>query len=166
LAANLASQILSLPPENFEQAAVLFKKIEELKTFGTAEITYQVALDYTAKINQYSVLASSEDFYKLASDELAQIISLQPNQSKYQVALAWLDLYFSGQDSQRIEKALVLGEEIRQLAPIKKDAYLILVAGYSLKGDKTSGEKTVVQAKNIDSKLGEEVFKYWQTLNQ
>ncbi|PIY75126.1 MAG: hypothetical protein COY85_01180, partial [Candidatus Portnoybacteria bacterium CG_4_10_14_0_8_um_filter_40_50] len=56
------------------------------------------------------------------------------------------------------------GEKIKALAPIKKDAYLILVAAYSLNNEKQKAENEIVQAKQIDAALGKQVEEYYNNI--
>jgi O-antigen ligase len=165
-AAVLGSKILSLPAEKFQEAAPLLQKALDLETFGLPEIVYQTSLDYIEKINSQSALAQNENFYKLSSEELTKIIAREPSQTRYRVALAWLNLYFSGRFPQRVDAALALGEEIKKMSPIKKDAYFILAAVFSLKNDLVAGEALVAEAQTVNELLGKEVQSYWQNLNQ
>ena len=164
LSANYANQILSLPASDAAQAAVLLKDALALNSFASPEIAYQAAIDYTEKINQNSVLTQNEEFYNIAADELARVIGRSPNQPRSYIALAWLDLYFSGRHSERINEAIDLGNKIIKLSPIKKDAYLILVAGDALSNQPQKAEEIISQASAIDVKMGKEVRAYLERL--
>ncbi|MBU2265015.1 O-antigen ligase family protein, partial [Patescibacteria group bacterium] len=164
LAAYRANQILSLPLENVAQAAPLLKDALSFNTFASPEIAYQAAIDYIDKISQNPVLAQDEEFYNAAAGELAKIIERSPNRTRNYIALAWLDLYFSSQDSSRINEAINLGNKIKELSPNKKDAYLILVAGYALSGQADKAQEVISWALVIDGKMGEEVKAYWEKI--
>ena len=164
LAARWANQILSLPPEEYEQINPLLEKTLALKTYASSEIVYQIALDYLEKINQAPQLTRNEEFYRLASGDLKKSISRSPQQSKNYIALAWLDLYFSGAEQDRLNEAIVLGQKVKELSPNKKDAYLILTAGYSLGGQKEKAMQVVEEARKIDKGMGEEVKDYWEKI--
>lgn len=164
MAANYAHQILSLPPAKAAPAGPLLKGALVLDTFASPEVAYQASLDYIDKINQNPVLAKNEEFYNIASIELARIISRSPNQPGNYLALAWLDLYFSGAVPQRMSDAIDLGNKAKELSPNKKDAYLILAAAYALSGQNDEAQKIISQAEKIDGKMGEEVKKYWESL--
>jgi len=164
LVANYASQILSLPANEATQVTLLLKNVILLNSFALPEITYQVTLDYIDKISQNPALAQNEEFYNVASTELSKIIAHSPNQFKNYIALSWLNLYFSGQDKTRIDQSLQLAQKVRELSPNKKDAYLLLVAGYSLSGQPQKALQVVDQAIAIDAKMGEEVKAYFERL--
>jgi len=164
LAASYASEVLSLPASEATQAAPLLKNILALNSFASPEITYQVTLDYVDKISQNPALAQNEEFYSVASVELLKIITRSPNQFKNYIALSWLDLYFSSQDKARIDQSLQLAQKVRALSPNKKDAYLLLVAGYSLSNQPQKALQAVDQALAIDAKMGEEVREYYEKL--
>ncbi|MBU2037140.1 hypothetical protein KJ866_03035, partial [Patescibacteria group bacterium] len=133
-------------------------------TFASPEIAYQAAIDYIDKISQNPALAQNEEFYNAAAGELAKIIEQSPNRARNYVALAWLNLYFSSQDSSRINEAINLGNKIKELSPNKKDAYLILVAGYALSGQADKAQEVISWALVIDGKMGEEVKAYWEKI--
>jgi O-antigen ligase len=165
LASNLANQILSLPPENFQQATPILNEALALKTFASDEIIYQTTLDYLDKINSAPQLAQKENFYKTASEQLTKIIERSPSQPRNYIALAWLDLYFAQAEPERVFEAIQLAEKIRVLSPTKKDAYMILVAAYALQeGGQQKAAEVVKQAKAVDIEMGEEVGKYWEKL--
>ena len=163
-ASFLANQILSLNSQNYNQAEPLLKEALDLKTFASDEIVYQTALDYLDKIQSAPQLTENENFYKLVSSYLTQTINRSPAQARNYVALAWLNLYFSSQNPERINSAIAQGEKIKALAPIKKDAYLILVAAYSLNNEKQKAENEIVQAKQIDAALGKQVEEYYNNI--
>ncbi|MEK7160467.1 MAG: hypothetical protein AAB724_00405, partial [Patescibacteria group bacterium] len=164
LAANYANQILSLPASSAAQAGPLLKDALALNTFASPEVAYQATLDYIDKISQNPALAQNKEFYNVAASELLKIIERSPNRARNYIALAWLDLYFSGQNPPRIIEAINLGDRIKDLSPNKKDAYLILVAGYSLSSQPQKALEIVSQAERIDGKMGEEVREYWEKL--
>ena len=164
LAAYRANQILSLPAENAALEAPLLKDALDLGAFGSAEIAYQASLDYIDKINQNPALAQNEDFYNIAAAALAKGIKRSPDQAGNYLALAWLDLYFSTQDRGRMSMAIDLGNRAKELRPNKKDAYLVLAAGYSLSGQQAKAQEIISQAQKIDGKMGEEVRRYWEQI--
>lgn len=164
LAANLANQILSLSASEAVSAGPLLKDALALDTFASPEVAYQAAIDYVDKINQEAALAQNEGFYDIASAELMKIISRSPQQPRNYLALAWLDLYFSGSAPRRMNDAIGLGDKAKELSPNKKDAYLILVAGYALSGQNDKAQEIISQALAIDGKMGEEVKQYWESL--
>ena len=164
LSANYANQILSLPANEATQATPLLKNALALNSFASPEVTYQVTLDYIEKISQNPALAQNEEFYSLAAAELLKIIARSPNQSRNYVALSWLDLYFSGQQSTRLNESINLAQKVRQLSPNKKDAHLLLVAGYALSNQPQKANEIVDQALAIDAKMGEEVRGYYEKL--
>ena len=164
LAAYRANQILSLPASEAAQAGPLLASALALNTFASPEVAYQAALDYIDKINQSPALAQNEEFYNVAATELEKSIGRSPGQARKYLALAWLDLYFSGQASNRIGEAVGLGTRAKELSPNKKDAYLVLVAAYALSGQGDRARETVGQAEAIDAKMGETVKKYWESL--
>ena len=163
-AAYLANQILSLPAADAAQAVPLLKDALDLNTFASSEIAYQAAVDYIDKIAQEPALAQNEEFYSAASNALIKIIKNSPSQSRNYIALAWLDLYFSGKNPQRINEALNLGDKILALSPAKKDAFLILVAGYALSNQSQKAEEIILRAQAVDGKMGEEVKAYYDKL--
>ncbi len=134
LAANYANQILSLSPVDAEQSTRLLRDALALKTFASPEVAYQAVIDYINKINQNPALAQSENFYGLAASELSAIIVRSPGQVKNYLALAWLNLYFSGQNPTRLNDAAALGKEAIRLSPNRQDPYTVLVASYALAG--------------------------------
>jgi len=164
LAARYANQILSLPASEASAAASMLKNVTALNSFASPEITYQVTLDYVDKINQNPALAQNEEFYSVASGELLKIITRSPDQFKNYIALSWLSLYFSGQEKTRVTESLELAQKVRALSPNKKDAYLLLVAGYSLSNQPQKALQAVDQALAIDAKMGEEVKGYYDKL--
>ena len=164
LAANYASQLLSLPVSEASEMTSRLKTILSLDTFASSEITYQVTLNYIEKISQDPALAQDEEFYSVASTELSRIIERSPNQPRNYIALSWLDLYFSGQQKTRIDQSLQLAQKVQKLSPNKKDAYLLLVAGYSLSSQLQKAAQAVDQALAIDGKMGEEVRGYYNKL--
>jgi hypothetical protein len=164
LAANYTNQILLLPASEAMQAAPLLNDALALNSFASPEITYQVVMDYLEKINQNPTLAQNEEFFNLADKELSMVIERSPNQSRNYVALSWLSLYFSGQEQARFEKSLQLAQKIRELSPTKKDAYLLLVAGYSLSSQPQKAAQIVDQSIAIDAKMGEEIKAYLERL--
>jgi len=164
LAANYANQILSLPANEAVKAGPLLQNILALNSFASGEIIYQTTLDYIEKISQNPALAQNEEFYNITSEKLSKIIERSPNQYKNYIALSWLDLYFSGQAGTRIEQSLQLAQKVRELSPNKKDAYLLLVAGYSLSAQPQKVAQVVDQATAIDGKMGEEVRDYFNKL--
>ncbi len=164
LAANYTNQILSLPASEAVQVAPLLKNVIALNSFASPEITYQVVLDYIDKIGQNPALAQNEEFYNVASGELSKIIERSPSQSRNYVALSWLNLYFSGQAKARIEQSWPLAQKVRELSPSKKDAYLLLVAGYALSNQPQKALEVVDQALVVDAKMGEEVKAYLERL--
>ena len=163
-AAYLANQILSLPAADAAQAVPLLKDALDLNTFASPEIAYQAAVDYSDKIAQEPALAQNEEFYGAASSALIKIIKNSPSQSRNYIALAWLDLYFSGKNPQRINEALSLGDKILALSPAKKDAFLILVAGYALSNQSQKAQEIILRAEVVDGKMGEEVREYYAKL--
>ncbi|OGZ40980.1 MAG: hypothetical protein A3B04_03340 [Candidatus Portnoybacteria bacterium RIFCSPLOWO2_02_FULL_39_11] len=163
-AGYLANQILSLPPSDAAQGTPLFKDALNLNTFASPEIAYQVAIDYIDKIAQEPALAQNEEFYTIVSTQLLGTIERSPEQSRNYIALAWLNLYFSGKDRQRINKALDLGDKILTLSPIKKDGYLILAAGYALSNQPAKAREVISQVGKIDVKMGEEIKNYYEKL--
>jgi len=165
-ASFLASQILSLRPEDQGQRDLLFGDALSKQTFAFGEIAYQVTFDYLSKINSDPRLTQNENFYKLASGGLEKNINRSPLQSRNYVALAWLDLYFSDEHRERIENAIGLAQKLRILSPAKKDAYLLLVAAYSVSNNNQEAQKILEQAQKIDVELGSEVRQYWESLNK
>jgi len=165
-ASFLGNQILSLDSQNYNQAEPLLKNALNLKTFASDEIVYQTALDYLDKIQSAPQLTDNENFYKLVSSYLTQTIKRSPAQARNYVALAWMNLYFSSNNPERISSAIKQAEKIKTLAPIKKDAYLILVAAYSLNNEKQKAENEIAQAQKIDSGLGKQVEEYYNNLNK
>lgn len=164
LAANYANRLLSLPAASAAPSAGLLKEVLNLNSFASAEITYQVVLDYIDKISQNPALAQDETFYDEAVKILKLSIERSPGRVRNYIALAWLNLYFSGQGQARISEALALGEKIKDLAPNKKDSYIILVAGEALAGQGDKAQEIIMQAAAIDSKMGEEVKLYYEQL--
>ena len=162
LAASYANQILSLPASEFVQETQLLQNALALNTFASPEIAYQVAIDYIDKIAQEPALAQNEEFYTIVSTQLLGTIERSPEQSRNYIALAWLNLYFSGKDRQRINKALDLGDKILTLSPIKKDGYLILAAGYALSNQPAKAREVISQVGKIDVKMGEEIKNYYE----
>ncbi|KKS26442.1 MAG: hypothetical protein UU87_C0002G0121 [Parcubacteria group bacterium GW2011_GWA2_42_11] len=164
-ASYLANQTLILPPEALGETGLInLTKILALKTFASPEIIYQITLDYLDKINQAPQLTQDENFYKILSDGLAANISRSPSQPKNYIALAWLNLYFSSRNNERINSAINLGRQAKILSPAKKDAYLILVAGYSMSGQPGLALEIVSQAEIIDGKIGKDVREYWEKI--
>lgn len=164
LAAACANRILSLPALEAAAAAPALADTLALNTFASPEIVYQVALDYIDKISQNPALAGNEEFYGAAAGGLAKTIERSPEQARNYIALAWLDLYFSGQQPARVSEALSLGERARQLSPARQDAYLVLVAGYILGGQTDKAWTIVSQALAVDGRMGETVRQYWESL--
>jgi len=164
LAARYANRLLSLPAVQASQTTELFKDALALDSFASVEISYQVVLDYIAKIGQRPELAKDEEFYQVAAGALKKNIARQPEQSKNYVALAWLDLYFSGQDKLRLAESLELAQKVRELSPNKKESYSLLVAGYVLSGQPQKAQQAVDLARAIDAKIGEEVKAYLERL--
>ena len=164
LASYRANQILSLSPAGATKASQLLASALALKTFASPEIVYQTSIDYLTKIDQAPSLAESDDFYKVAVAELKKVIARSPSQARNYVALAWLDLYFSNQYPSGLDEAISLANKIKELSPTKKDAYLILVADYALRGDKQLGERVVIEAQQISPIIGEDVRKYWEKI--
>jgi len=165
-ASFLGNQILSLDSQNYNQAEPLIKNALNLKTFASDEIIYQTVLDYLDKIQSAPQLTENEIFYKLVSSYLTQTINRSPAQARNYVALAWMNLYFSSNNPERINSAIEEAKKIKTLSPIKKDAYLILVAAYSLKNEKQKAQDEITQAKKIDSGLGKQVEEYYNNLNK
>jgi O-antigen ligase len=165
-ASFIGNQILSLDAQNYRQAEPLLKKAVELNTFGSDEIVYQTALDYLEKIQSSPQLTEDENFYKLVSSYLARTIERSPAQSRNYVALAWMNLYFSNKNPDRINLAIEEAQKIKALSPIKKDSYLILVAAFSLNNEKQKAENEIAQAQQIDPALGQQVEDYYNNLNK
>ncbi|MBU4143024.1 hypothetical protein KJ590_03430, partial [Patescibacteria group bacterium] len=173
-ASYLANQILSLPPADAArfaeasarraQSAPLLKDALALNSFASEEIVYQAALDYIIKINQQPALAQNEEFYNIAASELSKIIERSPNRARNYIVLAWLNLYFSNQHSDRINESIILAGKTLELSPNKKDAYLILAAGYALSNQPLPAQEIILRASAIDGKMGEEVRAYWEKL--
>ncbi|HRY52405.1 MAG TPA: O-antigen ligase family protein [Candidatus Portnoybacteria bacterium] len=164
LAASYANQILSLPASEAEGAAPLLGSVIALKTFALPEIAYQATLDYIDKIGQNPTLAQNEKFYGIASSALNELVTRFPGRVKNYIALSWLDLYFSGFNSQRVEEAISLGDKIKEMSPNKKDAYFVLVASYALIVQPQKAQEVISQAEKIDAKIGEEVKNYYDKL--
>lgn len=164
LAAYRASQAMSLSLDKTAQAAPLLSDALNLNTFASPEIAYQIAIDYINRIGQSPNLAQDDNFYQIASDGLSKIIERSPGRARNYIALAWLDLYFSGSNSQRINDAVDLGVKARDLNPTRKDAYLVLVAAYSLSSQPEKAQSIISQALGIDGKMGEAVAKYYNQL--
>ncbi len=118
------------------------------------------------KIQSAPQLTENENFYKLVSPYLTQTIKRSPAQARNYVALAWMNLYFSSNNPERINSAIEEAEKIKTLNPIKKDAYLILVAAYSLKNEKQKAQDEIAQAQKIDSGLAKQVEEYYNNLNK
>lgn len=164
LASFKTNQILSSDPQNFEETNSSLEKILFLKTFASGELVYQINLDYLAKINSVPHLTQNEKFYKLTSSELSENINRYPWRLRNYIALGWLNLYFYGSDPEKIKETENLAQKARELAPAKKDAYFVLLAAYSLNGEKEKAEKLIEEIKKKDMLLGEEISQYWQSL--
>ncbi|MBU3901231.1 hypothetical protein KKF25_01150 [Patescibacteria group bacterium] len=164
LAVYRGHQILSLPVAQAQAAASLLKDALALNSFASPEIAYQAAIEYTEKINQNPALAQNEEFYNIAASELSKIIERSPNRARNYIALAWLNLYFSNQHPDRINESISLAGQIIELSPTKKDAYLILAAGYALSNQPLPAQEIILRASAIDGKMGEEVRGYYGKL--
>ncbi len=160
-ASHLASQALSLAPENWQKVEPILKQALSLNTFASPEIVYQTTLDYLAKADAAPQLTQNENFYTVAAGELQRIIEHSGVQSRNYVALAWLELYFSDRHRERIESAIVLAQKARELAPVRKDAYLILVAAYSVSNQADKALTVVQETEKISPDLGQAVREYW-----
>ncbi len=165
-ASKLGSRILSLPPEEAGQAAPLLEKVIALETFAAPEIIYQATIDYLAKARELPELTENENFYRLMSSRLASFIEKSPEQVRYRVALAWLNLYFSDADSFRADQAIEQANEIKKFSPAKKDSYQILVAAYFIKGDSRKIEEQIKEARQLSPVLGKDVEEFWQGLSK
>ncbi len=166
LAGYRANQILSLPAKEAQQATPLLKDALALNSFGSPEIAYQVTIDYIDKVGQNLALTQNEEFYDVAANELAQIIFHSPAQPRNYIALAWLNLYFSDKNPSRIDESISLGNKIMTLSPAKKDAYLILVAAYSLSSQPAKAQQIISKASLIDKNMGEKIKNYYDKLNK
>ncbi|TSC52901.1 MAG: hypothetical protein LiPW39_510 [Parcubacteria group bacterium LiPW_39] len=166
LASYRANQILSLAPEDYNQVGPLLNKALSSNTFASAEIIYQTTIDYLSKANAAPQLTQNENFYKLAAGELRKNIERSPLQLRNYIALAWLNLYFSDRHQERIESAVALAQKAKELAPVRKDAYLILTAAYSISDEPQKAQEVVKRAEAIDAGLGKEVKQYWENLNK
>lgn len=157
----LANAAIFLPAENYEQINLLFKKADNFNAFASNEIAYQLTLDYLDKMNSAPALAQNSEFFERASANLEKSIALSPLQTKNYIALAWLNLYFSGSDSGRIGEAIVLAQKVKELAPTKKDGYMILAAAYVMSGDNAKAQRVVSEAMAIDAGLGNIIKEYF-----
>lgn len=166
LAAALAGRILSLPAERAVAATPLLRDALALNSFVSDEAVYQAVLDYVGKISRNQTLAQDEEFYRVATERLEKNISHSPERIRNYAALAWLNLYFSGQDKTRVSRSLTLARKIRELSPNKKEAYLLLAAGYILNSQPLDAGKIVDQASAIDVRMGEEVGEYYEKLRK
>jgi predicted Zn-dependent protease len=128
--------------------------------FGSNEITYQITLDYLEKMNSAPELAKNEEFFELSFANLKKDIDISPLQIKNYIALAWLNLYFSGKESGRIGEAIVLARKAKELAPTKKDGYMVLAAAYAMSGNNAKAREVVREAAAIDAGLGKVIEKY------
>ncbi len=164
LAAHYANKILSLETEQADEILPYFKEVLALKPVRLDEIVYQVVLDYQEKINQNPALAQNEEFYNLAKEQLEKGIKRPSFELKNSLALAWLNLYFSGQNKARLADSLKLAQRVLKLAPGRKDGYLLLVAGYVLSGETEKAQQIVDLAISLNDKMGEEIKKYYERL--
>jgi O-antigen ligase len=165
LAGRLGSEILSWQPAESEQK--LNSALEDalaLNTFASDEVIYQAAIDYLAKASAAPQLTQNENFYILISGELLKIIGRSPAQLRNYIALGWLNLYFSDRHKERIDSAISLAKKAKELAPVRKESYQILVAAYSISGEPQKAQEIVGQAQALDKGLGEEVRDYWRKL--
>jgi len=165
-ASAIGNEILSLAPDQAGQATALASEALAKNTFASDEIIYQTTIDYISKIQIMPQLTGDEDFYQMASAGLKKAISGSDQQARYYVALAWLDLYFSGGHADRGQEAITLAEKAQKLSQEKKDTYLILVAAYSLAGDDQKAQMQVVKAQAFGNILGSEIKDYYNSLNQ
>ncbi|KKS67136.1 MAG: hypothetical protein UV36_C0012G0014 [Parcubacteria group bacterium GW2011_GWC2_42_6] len=80
--------------------------------------------------------------------------------------MVWLPIsaVFPSRNNERINSAINLGRQAKILSPAKKDAYLILVAGYSMSGQPGLALEIVSQAEIIDGKIGKDVREYWEKI--
>jgi O-antigen ligase len=159
-ASYLANSAIALPVENYEQVNLLFERAENFNIFGSNEIAYQITLDYLEKMNSAPELAKNEEFFELSSANLKKDIDISPLQIKNYIALAWLNLYFSGKDSGRIGEAIVLAQKAKELALAKKDGYMVLAAAYAMSGSNVKAREVVREAAAIDAGLGKIIEKY------
>jgi tetratricopeptide (TPR) repeat protein len=159
-ASYLANSAIALTAENYEQLNLLFERAENFNIFGSNEIAYQITLDYLEKTNSAPELAKNEEFFELSSANLKNSIDISPFQIKNYIALAWLNLYFSGKESGRIGEAIVLARKAKELAPTKKDGYMVLAAAYAMSGNNVKSREIVREAAAIDAGLGKIIEKY------
>jgi len=167
LAGYRANQILSSPVLDAKQTTRLLKEALDLKTFASPEIIYQITMDHLSKIEDNPQLAADRDFFELSSVELLKTVQDHPQQARYYVALAWLNLYFYDQpDKNKLALVADWGRKIKILAPAKKEAYLILTAVHFLANEKSQAEQVIEEAYGIDKDLGDRVKAYWESLNR
>ncbi|OGZ34119.1 MAG: hypothetical protein A2Y98_02180 [Candidatus Portnoybacteria bacterium RBG_19FT_COMBO_36_7] len=167
ISASIAgNQIFSLESQNYSQVGPLLEKAVEEKTFASDEIVYQAALWYLEGTQDDPQLTENENLYKLITSYLAETIVRSPSQARNYIALAWMNLYFLNNDQQRIDSAIEQGEKIKELSPMKKEAYMILVAAYSLKNEREKAENIILQARQTDEEIGRQIEEYYNNLNQ
>lgn len=162
-ASHQAQQTLSLPPEELNQTPLLAQALSQ-KNFGRNEIVYQVVLDYLDKIQAMPSLVKNEDFYKLGSSALDQSIGQEPLEIRSYVALAWLNLYFSSQDTLRIDLAISQADKIKALSPNKKDSYFLLVAAYAMKNDQINAQAQIESLRKFDQFSADQLQNYYNKL--
>ncbi len=163
-AAYLANEIMSLGPSEIQKINSFFKNVLALNTFALPEIFYQITLNYLNKLNQG--MTPDEEFFKNASSALEQNIKRSPEIYKNYIALGWLNLYFSGGQNERIDQALALAGEAQKITPAKKDAYLILIAGYFLDNKLSEAQAVIQRTGETDSGLKKELTEYLNNLNK
>lgn len=166
LAADLAADLLDPSVNTAGQINSIFEKILGLKTFASPEIVYQSSFNYLEKIAQDPQLAQNEEFFTEASGQLKDNILSFPLRSGNYIALAWLDLYFSGRDPSRVSEAIELAQKAKELSGVKKEPYIILVAAYSLENNSQKAYEQVLQARSIDQEMGAQVQTYFQSINK
>ncbi len=165
LASYYGNRAVVLGSGNFAKMDNLLEKSLALDTFASPEIVYQAALNYLIYIQNSPALAQNENFYKISSGGLSEAIRQNPNQAKYYIVSAWLNLYFSGGQAERLDAAIGQAKKAQELSPAKKDSYLVLVAAYFFKKDQAAAQAQIAQASKISPALGEEVKNYAQKLS-
>lgn len=147
-----------------EKANKLYESGFKNAGFARAEMAYQAVVDYLDKIQQTPELAQNEDFFALAQKNLQDSIETSPEQSKNYIALAWLDLYFSGNHPERVGVALELTAKARELSTMKLDVYSVSLAGYALSGQAGEAERLIQEISGRDQAMGLELNEYWQSI--
>lgn len=160
-----ANQAVNSFPFDYLRGNELLKKSLTIGTFASPEIGYHATTDYLAKIKQFPELAENKEFYDLCQNQLSQSVEFFPKQARYWVAQGWLNLYLNSSPDQA-DSVVFVAQEIKRLAPAKKDGYLLEIAAHFVMGRKDKSEAVVLEAEKLDKILGEEARNYWEILNK